>query len=141
MLVEYTLQTLKDLEVASKCRDTTEVFFKISYPQIFAYVSYHPSIGVALKVMGYIATITWAYRDIFIVNLSLALKVRFCQINRVLDVHKNQAMTPNFWWQQRSHYRRLASLVNEVDKSICAITLLSVAKNVSFLCFHLFNSL
>lgn len=142
-LVEYTLQTLVILAEARKCssEQVTRAFYVNSYPSIFNAVGYAPVVGFLAKVMSYVVTLTWAYRDLFVMNVALALKSMFCKLNETLMANKYRVNSSDFWSQKRFRHRKLATLVTEVDAAICSITFLSLAINVFFVCVHLFNGL
>jgi Trehalose receptor len=141
--VEYTLQTLGKFAEARKCNNeqVTRAFYINSYPSIFQIIDYSPVVGFIAKLMSYVITLTWAYRDLFVINIAFALKSMFNQLNETLSANKYRANPSDFWSQQRLNYRKLASLVTEVDMAICSITFLSLAINVFFVCVHLFNGL
>lgn len=96
--VEYTLQTLMKLSRALQCEPEhlTRVFYMRSYPSIFNYLPYSPVIGFGAKVISYIVTLTWAYRDLFIMNVAFALKLQFFHLNEVLFAHKKREMPAEF---------------------------------------------
>jgi Trehalose receptor len=141
--VEYTLQTLMTLFKAMQCEQTelARVFYMRTYPSIFYYLPYSPFIGFVAKVISYIVTLSWAYRDLFIMNIGFALKLQFSRLNEVILAHEKREMPVEFWSLQRLNYQKLSSLVNDVDESICKITFLSLTVNVFFICVHLFNGL
>ncbi|KAL7038124.1 hypothetical protein ACKWTF_009458 [Chironomus riparius] len=142
-VADYTLQSLTVLVEASKCgRELqTKVFYLASYPHIFQHITYSPVIGFIAKVMSYLITITWAYRDLFIINISLAFIAAFRQINTELRRCKGRAMMPDYYWKYRITYMELRKLVNDFDDSINGITMLAIGKNTFIICAHLFKSL
>jgi Trehalose receptor len=141
--VEYTLRTLVVLAEARKCssEQVTRAFYVNSFLSFFYAVSYSSLLGFIVKFMGYILTLTWAYRDLFVMNIAFALSSMFKKLNETLMAIKYRENSEDFWSQQRQHYRKLATLVAEVDEAICSITFLSLAINVFFVCVHLFNGL
>lgn len=140
---EYTLQSLTVLVEASKCgwEHQTKVFYLTTYPHIFHHIKYSPVIGFIAKVMSYFITITWAYRDLFIINISLAFIAAFRQINIELRASKGRDMMPDYYWKYRSIYMELRRLVNDFDDSINGIAMLAIGKNTFIICAHLFKSL
>lgn len=99
-------------------------------------------IGFLVKPISYVTSITWAHRDLFIINIAFALKFRFKRFNDELNtMHTSRQISRDFWVEQRLLYRKLSSLVSEVDESICAITFFSLGLNVFYICFNLFNGL
>lgn len=144
LVVEYTLQTLTKLSRAMQCEvylDHTKVFYIQTYPSIFNFVPYSPVVGFVATVISYTITLTWAYRDLFIINIAFSLKRQFFHLNEVLLAQNMREMPVEFWSSQRLNYRKLTSLVNDVDESICKITFLSFAVNAFFICVHLFDGL
>lgn len=121
--------------------DHIRIFYIRSYPTVFHYLPYSSVIGFVCKIIHCLTTLTWAYRDLFIMNIAFALKLQFVSLNEVLLAHKEREMSTEFWSSQRLQYRKLSSLVNVVDESICKITFLSLFVNVFFICVHLFNGL
>lgn len=106
------------------------------YPQL-----YHPVLGIFAKIMSYITSITWAYRDLFIINISIAFTTSFREINRVLFASKETIMMPEFYWKYRNVYAKLRALVEEFDGSINTIIMLAWAQNTFVICAHLFSSI
>lgn len=131
------------LEGAMKCdsENDTRIFYIKTYPAIFAIIPYNAVVGFLAKVLSYIITIIWAHRDLFVMNFAFALKLQFMHFNDALLKYRKRVMSNTFWWTQRVHYRKLCSLLSEVDESICAITFLALAVNAFFICVHLFNGL
>lgn len=118
------------------------VFFFITYPSIFKTLPYSSLIGFSVKPISYVTSITWAHRDLFIINIAFALKFRFKLFNDALNtMHTSRQISRDFWVEQILLYRKLSSLVSEVDESICAITFFSLGLNVFYICFNLFNGL
>lgn len=140
---EYTLQTLVFLSNAMQCEDSkvAEVFYVRTYPAVFAVVSYHPLIGFAAKIISYSIELTWAYRDLFVMNLAASLSNHFIKFNEKLLKRKGCTASEGFWSLQRSLFRDMVDLVKEVDNTIGGITCLSFAVNLYFICVHLFNGL
>jgi len=93
------------------------------------------------KLMSYFITITWAYRDLFIINISLAFIAAFRQINTELEASKGLGMTSDYYWKYRTTYSELRKLVNDFDDSINGIAMLAIGKNTFIICAHLFKSL
>lgn len=106
------------------------------YPQL-----YHPAVGFLAKIMSYITSITWAYRDLFIINISIAFTASFRQINRALFASQENIMLPEFYWKYRNIYAKLRALVDDFDDSINSIIMLALAQNTFVICAHLFNSM
>jgi hypothetical protein len=119
--------------------DSTRVFYLRTYPSIFYYLPYNPVIGFVSKLISYTITLTWAHRDLFIMNIAFALKFHFQQFMEILLAHRD--MSASFWTMQRLKFQKLSTLVSDVDEAICEITFLSLAVNVFFICAHLFNGL
>lgn len=140
---EYTLQTLTFLSKAKQCDDklVAKAFYVRTYPAVFAVVSYHPLIGFVAKAISYSIELTWAYRDLFVMNLAASLSHHFIKFNGQLLRHKGCKVSEGLWSLQRSLFRDMVDLVKEVDKTICGITFLSFAVNLYFICVHLFNGL
>jgi len=131
--------------MACEPEQVTRTFYLNTYPSIFQSIGYSsvysPVAGCVAKVLSYIITIAWAYRDLFILNIAFALKFGFLQLNEALKRCKHRDMPAGFWHEQRLRYRKLASLVNEVDDAISSITLLSFSVNIFFICAELFLGL
>lgn len=140
--VEYTLQTLATLSRVTHCETEhlTRVLLFNTYPSIFNIVTYSPVIGCLAKIYSYIITLTWAYRDLFFINIAFALKFLFMQLNAELQAIKDE-VDRNYWWILRIKYQKLASLISYVDNSIAGITFLAFGVNIFFICLHLFNGL
>lgn len=122
-------------------RDHTRIFYLLSYPTVFYYLPYSPLIGFLAKIISYITTLTWAFRDLFITNVAFALKLQFSHLNKVIVARKTSQSPADFYSSQRINFRKLSSLVSDVDDSICLITFLSLTVNAFFICVHLFNGL
>lgn len=138
------MQSLGVFSRAMQCDsdNTMRIFYLITYPSIFATIPYNSTVGFLIKPISYITSISWAHRDLFIINIAYALKFRFELFNEDLNMtHRNCQMSKGFWLRQRVHYRKLSSLVSEVDDTICALTFFSLSLNVFYICFHLFNGL
>jgi hypothetical protein len=113
----------------------------LTYPHIFQLVRFHAIAGFMAKIMSYIIVIAWAFRDLFIINISMAFTEPFRQINRELALSQGQAMTPQFYWKHRCRYMRVRAAVATFDDSISAITMLALAENIFNVCAHLFKSI
>jgi len=131
------------LTTALKCKADVQVrvFFLLTYPQVFDYIPVNVILGCFMKLLSYILSITWSHRDVFIMNIAIALTFRFRQYNEMLLTHKDRSMSADFWWQSRWHYRKLCSLVQEADDLISSLMLLALIENVFFICVHLLNSI
>lgn len=141
-LVEYTLQTLAKLSRVEHCEteQRTKLLFLNNYPSIFNIVNYSPVLGCLAKINSYIITLTWAYRDLFFINIAFALKFLFIEFNTELKGLRDEA-DRNYWWTVRTMYQKLTTLINFVDHSIGGITFLAFGINTFFICLHLFNGL
>lgn len=106
------------------------------YPQL-----YHPVLGLFAKIMSYITSITWAYRDLFIINIAIAFTTSFREINRALFASKETIMMPAFYWKYRNVYCKLRELVVKFDESINSIIMLAFAQNTFVICAHLYSSI
>lgn len=138
------MQSFGVLSRAIQCEsdNTLKIFYFITYPSMFATIPYSPLVGFLTKPISYITSISWAHRDLFIINIAFALRFRFELFNENLSMmHRNCQMSKGFWLTQRVHYRKLSSLVSEADDTICALTFFSLSLNVFYICFHLFNGL
>lgn len=142
--VEYTFQSIASFTAASKCgaEHRQKVFYFLTYPQIFQKYPklYHPLVGFIAKIMSYITSITWAYRDIFLINISLAFDEKFHLINQALFESKNEPMLPSFYWKYRQVYAQLGKLVDKFDESINTLIMLAFAHNTFVICAFLFSS-
>src|SRR4051812_22750692 len=107
----------------------SKAFFVNTYFAMFHYINYNPALGFAAKVISYFVSFTWAYRDLFIVNIAFALKVHFAHFNRMIYTSDFKEASKDFWWLHRSNYSKLLSLVGEVDNAINGITFLSLVLN------------
>jgi Trehalose receptor len=136
------MQTIATLADAAKCGEENQakVFYFSSYPQLFHQINYYPVIGFMAKIISYIISISWAYRDLFLINISFAFISRFEHFNEKLFAMKGKAMLPGKYWDFRCHYLTIKALVDEFDDAISAITLLALFKNIFILCAHFFTS-
>lgn len=82
---------------------------------------------------------TWAFGDLFIINISLGLTQGFRQINKELSATRGLKMSPGFYWKCRKIYSKMRTLVNDFDEAINTITMMTLTKNVFVICADLFN--
>jgi hypothetical protein len=107
------------------------------FPQL-----YHPVAGFIAKLMSYITSITWAYRDLFIINNSIAFSMSFREINKALFASLGEiVMLPSFYEKYRNIYAKLRIMLDEFDEAINTIILLAITNNVFVICSHLFSNL
>lgn len=141
--VENTLSGILTLRSLRKCRtpDQMRAFLIISHPEIFYTVGDNLTIGMIAKLTSYLLSFMSSYRDLFVMCISLALSIRFQQVNKILLHHKGKSMLPNFYAEHRLFHRNLVSLVSDADKVISSITMLALSNNLFYICSSLLNSL
>lgn len=85
-------------------------------------------------------TYSWNFIDLFIILISVGLAARFNQINgRLIDGAGNNS--ERFWSEIRVNYYALVELVDEIDKEISVIVVVSTGRNVFSVCVVIFQSL
>jgi Trehalose receptor len=133
------------LTAAMQCgaEHQTKVFYFLTYPMIFQKFPqlYHPLVGFVAKLMSYITSITWAYRDLFIINNSIAFTMSFREINKALFTSGENIMLPSFYWKYRNLYAKLRALMEEFDDALNVIIFLAIGNNIFVICSHLFSGL
>lgn len=113
-----------------------------SHPEIFQIIGKNDIIvGIFAKITSFMLSLMGSYRDLFVMCISLALSTRFQQVNKILLDHKEKSMLPScFWTENWLYHRKLAGLVNDVDRTISNITMLALSNNLLFICTSLLNS-
>ncbi|XP_055605235.1 gustatory receptor for sugar taste 64a-like [Uranotaenia lowii] len=96
-----------------------------------------------MKYISLALTLFWNYLDVFIILSSLAIATRFEQINTHLEsmLTGDNVLTPNepFWVRIRNHYVVVCELLDEVNRVISWIMLISCATNLYFICLQILN--
>lgn len=92
--------------------------------------------------LNILMTFSWNFIDLLIILTSVALAMRFNQINRrLIESHSGASSGENFWTDIRVHYYALIDLVDEVDQEISILILISTGHNLFSLCVIIFESL
>ncbi|KAG5891345.1 hypothetical protein JTB14_034411 [Gonioctena quinquepunctata] len=118
-----------------------KLFYLISFPQLFNFVPVNIVTGIYCSMMTIHASLIWAFNDLFIIIMSIALAVRFRQLTRRMVEHFREAKSEQFWVKVREDYDRLSILCKELDDRISYIVLLSYTLNIFFLLVQLYSSL
>lgn len=87
-------------------------------------------------------TFSWNFIDLFIILISVALAMRFNQINfRVEKFCCEPSTSENFWNEIRMNYYAMIDLVDRIDHEIAILMLMSTGHNLVSLCVVIFESL
>lgn len=73
--------------------------------------------------------------------VSIGLASFFKRINADLLKNKGKVVYSDYWAEYRLYYREIALLIENVDKNINIIVLISISNNLFFICVQLLNSL
>ncbi|XP_050553314.1 gustatory receptor for sugar taste 64f-like [Spodoptera frugiperda] len=123
--------------------DVGEVFIKVTSPWLYELdVPYIVGLAVVLQYFNIVATATWNYADIFIVNMSLYLTSILQQINKKIAATASKNYVPaSKWGELREDYTRAMNLVKRFDDVLSGIVLISFANDLFFICMQLYNIL
>ncbi|KAF9823199.1 hypothetical protein SFRURICE_001150 [Spodoptera frugiperda] len=123
--------------------DVGEVFIKVTSPWLYELdVPYIVGLAVVLQYFNIVATATWNYADIFIVNMSLYLTSILQQINKKIAATASKNYVPaSKWGELREDYTRATNLVKRFDDVLSGIVLISFANDLFFICMQLYNIL
>ncbi|KAJ8930495.1 hypothetical protein NQ314_016722 [Rhamnusium bicolor] len=120
-----------------------EKYYYEMFPQFFRLIRLNVFTAIICSCIQVQSTLLWAFNDLFIILMSIALALRFRQISERLNKYQNkfQIMGYHFWLEIREDYDRLSILCKELDKHISYIVLLSFSLNMFFLLVQLYHSL
>lgn len=133
-------------QIINNCQLNESEFFH-SYLIAYRYhltdvIPYHAVEFPIYEWINISMTFTWNFIDLFIILICVALTTRFNQINlRLIESQTKLASDDKFWTQIRVHYYKLINLVDEVDKEVSFLILLSTGQNLYSLCVIIFESL
>uniref|UniRef100_A0A336M483 Gustatory receptor n=1 Tax=Culicoides sonorensis TaxID=179676 RepID=A0A336M483_CULSO len=117
-----------------------EHFFKRQRPHFFDLIDYHPWLQPIIEWAHFSMNSCWAFVDVIIINISIALTARFNQLNERIISEYQRTMNPDQWSQLRGHYQILADLVAEVDLYVSNLILISCGNNLYFISYYIFKS-
>lgn len=131
-------------QIIDNCRLNESEFFH-SYLIAYRYhltraIPYHIIEFPIYEWINILMTYSWNFIDLFVILISVGLAARFNQINgRLIDGAGNNS--ERFWSEIRVNYYALVDLVDEIDKEISMIVLVSTGRNVYSVCVIIFESL
>ncbi|XP_062557004.1 uncharacterized protein LOC134221845 [Armigeres subalbatus] len=134
-----------EIEQCGWRRNITDSFRHVSlrkFSNMYLIVPYSAASAVFFTYISCALTLYWNYLDVFIILVSIAIATRFDQLNNYLrGLAGGGVLIPNepFWIRVRSHYVSLCELLDEVDRAVAWIVLLSCATNLYFICLQILN--
>lgn len=106
------------------------------------YIPYHVAEYPLYEWINILMTFSWNFIDLFIILISVALAMRFNQINcRLIENRSVADRCEHFWSQIRQDYYSMVNLVEKVDEEISMLILISTGHNMFSLCVVIFQSL
>nr|QKN21301.1 gustatory receptor [Bactrocera dorsalis] len=143
-LTEHLLSTISAIHFANYCPsrvDPIESYFMTVVSQIFFVFDYSTWLAWFGKILNVLMTFGWSYMDVFLMIIAIGLSSLFEQVQRSLERVKGQVMPESFWTRTRLQYRLICDLIEQVDSAVSAITVLSFANNLYFVCIQLLKSM
>lgn len=105
-------------------------------------IPYHVAEFPVYEFINILMTFAWNFIDLFIILICVGLVTRFDQINfRIIDSRSSNESDENFWMFIRVHYYSMVGLVDEVDKEVSFLILLSTGQNLFSLCVTIYQCL
>jgi gustatory receptor len=133
-------------QIIKNCHVNESEFFQ-SYLIAYRYhltnaIPYHVIEFPFYEWISILMTYSWNFIDLFIILISVCLATRFNQINdrlasSCLISHRSERL----WNEIRVDYYALIDLVDEIDKEISMLVLLSTGHNLFSICVKIFESL
>uniref|UniRef100_A0A336M4A0 Gustatory receptor n=1 Tax=Culicoides sonorensis TaxID=179676 RepID=A0A336M4A0_CULSO len=117
-----------------------EHFFVRQRPHVFDFIDYYWWFELIIEWTNFCLTTCWAFVDVIIVNISIALTARFNQLNDRIIRECQKVLIHDQWSQLRRHYQILADLVSEVDLYISGLILTTCGNNLYFISYLIFKS-
>ncbi|XP_055635567.1 gustatory receptor for sugar taste 64a-like [Toxorhynchites rutilus septentrionalis] len=111
------------------------------FANVYSYFPYSSYSAGFFMFVSSALTLYWNYLDIFIILLSIAIATRFNQIHKHIQTIAQGVFASNeqFWIRVRSDYVSVCELLDEVDRVVSWIMLISCATNLYFICLQILN--
>ncbi|XP_063705920.1 gustatory receptor for sugar taste 64a-like [Culicoides brevitarsis] len=104
---------------------------------------YHPILGILFYLGSFMMTFTWTFIDFFIIVISLGISERFRQFNDYLnEMYKSgspQIGTQQFWKTARFHFGLICEILENVDRTISVVVIISCLSNLYHICLQVLN--
>ena len=133
-------------QIIDNCHVNESEFFH-SYLIAYRYhlitvIPYHIIEYPIYEWINILMTFSWNFIDLLIILVSIGLATRFDQINhRLIDSRSGARSNDRFWSEIRINYFALIDLVDEIDREISTLVLISTGHNLFSLCVTIFESL
>lgn len=144
-LIEHLLGIITTIAMTLICPedpdDAIKSFFLDHLPVLFQAIPYTGFNAFLGKLANSVNTFMWFYVDLFIMVTAIGLSSMFKIYCDYLANFTGKRTSNVFWDDQRNFYRRIVELIEQIDRIISPITIVSFGNNLYFICLQLMNTL
>uniref|UniRef100_A0A182YKC8 Gustatory receptor n=1 Tax=Anopheles stephensi TaxID=30069 RepID=A0A182YKC8_ANOST len=117
-----------------------KLYGSLTFRSVYLSVPYHHFTTAFLLYTTISLTFVWTFVDLFIMLLATGIACRFEQLNKRIDSNlKNSSEA--FWGEMRTHFVGLMELVEQTNRIVGPMVIVSCANDMYFLCLQTLNSL
>lgn len=139
-IFEHTLHDINFFAVKTCGNNTDFVACQLVEANNFvkSVLGYHPPITIAAYFLNKFANFAWNFHDLFLIQLSVALRKSFKVISDYLNRTKHQFKSITDWRTLREDHLALCELVEKIDGCVAPMVLLSYAVSIYYLAHQIF---
>ncbi|XP_050079395.1 gustatory receptor for sugar taste 64a-like [Anopheles maculipalpis] len=117
-----------------------KLYGSLTFRSVYLSVPYHHFTTAFLLYTTISLTFVWTFTDLFLMLIASGISCRFEQLNKRINANL-QNSTEAFWGEMRTHFVGLMELVEQTNRIIGPIVIVSCANDMYFLCLQTLNTI